>query len=491
LTASAAGGALTATGTYQYVAVYESTDETGTVHRSAPSLPKSVVIAAGQGTANVTVRTILDRRQNAAAPSRITLYRTASNGTIYYRLTAVGPTAALSFNDLASTVTFADTEADSTLTDNEILYTQGGGQLANYPMPPGPAVELHDTRIWAGADDGSVWFSKTLLAYEAAAFHPAMSIDTRGLGQPIAMVSAETAMVLFWREQIGYVYGQGPNDAGQGNGYTPVQLITGNTLGTSNPRSVVRTPVGIMFEASVGICILPPGGGVPLFVGARIEDKRAGQTIVGAEVLADRECVTFTCASGRLLNYWYTQNRWSWDETIVAFAAPTVVAVCMSDGRHTMVTDTDKLVRQTDATYYDATVLAGSANLFIPTTITTGWTAFDGLQGLVRLWDMWLLGVREDACDALMQIWVDRNDAGLGDAYGWSIALAQPTNKRPVELRAHMRTQQLEAMKFRIQDANSSGNATTGQGMTWTGVRIGWGGTGRGPRLGRGSAAVL
>jgi hypothetical protein len=477
-------GSMTPSGTYSYIAIYEHVDKNGTIHRSAPSPAKQVTLGAGDDSCSLSIRTLLWRAQ-VGADARIVVYRTAANGTVYYRLTAVGPTVAQSFCDAASTVAFVDTEADSTLTDNEILYTQGGAQLPNYPMPAGAAMDLHDGRVWVAGDDGAVWYSKELLPYEGAAFNPALTIDTRGLGQPVALCGLETLIVFFWRNAIGYVYGQGPNDAGQGGSYTGIQLISGNTIGCSNPASVVRTPVGVMFESESGIYALPPGGGLPQFIGARIEDKRSGQTIVGAQVLHDRECVAFTCRSGRILNFWYAQNRWSWDELPVGSGegSRAWLASCVSGGRHTALSTGDEVFRQADDVYLEE-------GEFVPTTITTGWIALDGLQGLVRIWNLYLLGVRDDGCDAQLTVWADRDDSGAGDVYDWDVDAIQGSDGGPVEARAHCRTQQLKAMKLRIVDSDESGNAVTGQGMTFTGIRIDWGGTGKGPRLGRESAVV-
>jgi hypothetical protein len=108
----------------------------------------------------------------------------------------------------------------------------------------------------------------------------------------------------------------------------------------------------------------------------------------------------------------------------------------------------------------------------------------------VRIWNLYLLGVRDDGCDAKLTVWADRDDSGAGDVYDWDVDAIQGSDGGPVEARAHCRTQQLKAMKLRIVDSDESGNAATGQGMTFTGIRIDWGGTGKGPRLGRESAVV-
>jgi hypothetical protein len=207
--------------------------------------------------------------------------------------------------------------------------------------------------------------------------------------------------------------------------------------------------------------------------------------------MTDRECVKFTCEDGVVLNYWYTQNRWSWDELVGGGegAGPLAMsAVCLSGGAHTILTSGDGgLFRQTDGVYVDE---FDGTDSFMPTTITTGWIALDGLQGLVRIWNLFLLGVKDDGCDAHMTVWVDRDDSGAGDVYEWVADEIQSADGGPVEARAHMRTQQLKAMKLSIADSDDSGDADSGQGMTWTGIRIDWGGTGKGPRLGRESAVV-
>lgn len=477
------GGALTLLATYQYVAVYEYTDAAGNLHRSPPSAPVSVTLAGTENAVNARVTTLLDH----GSVGRIVLHRTQASRTVLYRLTAQSSTTTTSraSNGLWRRI-IADEEADTGIADNQILYTQGGARLESYPMPCGGQTVIHKNRIWTLDEFGNIAMSNELVPLEAPSFSPFLIVETAGFGRPTAMVSMDSALLVFGDKKVGVIYGDGPNDAGQGGAFSQIQFIEGTPAGTSNPASVVKTPQGIMFDdAELGIHLLPYGGGVPQFVGARVEEVRGSSEIVGAHVLPDRECAAFTCANGVVLNFWYAQNRWSWDVLPEGDGEGSRAwrASCVSGGRHTVISTGSEPFRQADDLYLEE-------GEFVPTTITTGWMTFDGLQGLVRIWNLFLLGVRMDACEARLTVWVDRDDSGAGDVYDWNVDSIQGVDGGPVEARAHMRTQQLKAMKIRIVDHDEGGDAATGQGVTWTGLRIDWGGTGKGPRLGRESAVV-
>ena len=469
------GGGMDASKTYVYVAVYEYTDKTGQLHRSAPSTPVSVDLGGSDGTVDVRTRTLMDRDSD----SLIILYRTQGNGTTFQRLTqASGATAAQSRASTAPVFDYADGEADSQLADNPILYSNSGAQVENYPPPATYVYMLHGNRLWAVDEDGNIAFSKELIEGVGPAFNPGFTISTRVIGErPVALVSRDTHFVVFWPKAIGYVHGDGPNAAGAGGQFTVPQIIEGSPVGCSNVNSIVEMPKGIMFEdAALGIYLLPSGAGqVPIFVGARIESERTG-TIVGAELIKDREAVVFTQSDSKLLIYWYGQNKWSTSQL-----SPTdggspedIRATAIWNERHVVAFSGATLGRERlDDVFRDS--LSGSLADY-HRTITTGWISLEQMLRLARVWRFNLLGERVDGQSVRLNLYRDFNDS-LVESHVFTTS-----GSDPLILRAHVVNQKLKAIKVEIIDFAPEGNS----GATkWTAMQLEWGAKNRGPRVNR------
>jgi hypothetical protein len=265
----AAGGSLTSGTAYSYVAVYSHVDPLGHVARSAPTpIPVSATPSGGNLTVNVTVRTLALGARYALANSEvpnvtIDLYRSWSGGPYYF----VKSTA----NSTAPTVTIADAIADSTVSANPALYTSQGF-LSTWP-PSGARLQLvTPSRVYTvGWQENTVQASKLLIPTAPVEFTDDDSLRI-AIPEPITALSyMDGALIIFSATRIYVVTGDGPNDQGA-NGSFDVPRALPASIGCDNARSVVETPLGIMFGSSKTIYLLPRGFGAPLRVGDKIHD---------------------------------------------------------------------------------------------------------------------------------------------------------------------------------------------------------------------------
>jgi hypothetical protein len=156
-TMASAGGSVPA-GTYLYKVVFEWTDSKGNIYRSASSSPVSVTLGVAS---DVTVTfwhpqwaEAWRTTKGAAAGGQMYayLYRTKTNQTTYFKCVATAVACLKDAGTYGSSSlfgTFTDSETDTDLGDNELLYSNSG-VLDNAPMPPAFAMRsVLDWQPWA------------------------------------------------------------------------------------------------------------------------------------------------------------------------------------------------------------------------------------------------------------------------------------------------------------------------------------------------------
>jgi hypothetical protein len=310
--ASAAGGAMTSLGTYLYRTVLRAVDASGRVHRSAGSVSASVTIAAGQGTANVTLFNVRCPRGDYGGSYGAfyqEVYRrgpTAAGGTLYNKVGEVQMTAAG-----ADTLTFADTLSDASAAAGEVAYFSGN-VLENFNPPAHALLEVNGNRVGIVSAEypTEFWYSKEYKAGTGIGFNPLLKvvISGDGAGDITALAAMDGRFILLKRSAIYVLSGDGPNDLGQG-GFNAPQAVS-RTLGTVNPSSVFETPDGIIFEATSGGLWLLTRGLSLEYVGAPVEQYTIAEDVAGAAAVASLSTVRFVMPSGRCLEWDYHHKRW-------------------------------------------------------------------------------------------------------------------------------------------------------------------------------------
>lgn len=404
-TPSNVGGAFNDNGvnsTWNFVFTYEWTDAAGQIHRSAPSGIVTLYLPAGTtATGSIVFSTIphlwATNRQddlNAYVP-QVTLvgYRTAKNGTVYYRESPDAGSATTNNTPLGGTFTYTSTYSvtDAVLATNPLLYTTGG-ILPNVCPPSAPLMVTHRNRLWlGGADDPRViWYSKTFTPGEAVAFCDAFTLTVQDAGGVTAIASMDDYFIIFKRYAIYIVTGDGPDDSGNGSTLSAPRKVCSD-VGCINPNSVVLTPDGLMFASEVGLMILDRSLQVQ-YIGAGIEDSfRANPIITSAVLVGAQNEVRFTAtptvgsATGismvfnYLQKFWYTHQYYDGDKSQASASAAH--AVLSPSGVYTWVTPFGQIYTEKGETSGTA-YLDGST--WITMSIESAWMGRPDLAQRVR-----------------------------------------------------------------------------------------------------------
>lgn len=272
LTQATGGSGNIGVGTFKYKAVYEWTDLYGRRHRSAPSPPVSITVAASGTTVTARVSTT-DASQritsnNSGLYPNIILYRTVANGEKYQRTIAQASALSPSANCYVS---IADTTSDVAAAANEILYTDGG-VLPDDLAPSCRFMAKAEDRLWFGGlwDPSIIQCSKIIIPGEPIQCSDHASHQVALPGECTGLSYMDGQVIAFTLDAIYLVSGDGPNDQGIGSFQEPRALT--RSIGCIEYRSVVETNIGVMFQAQLGFYLIPRGFGSPVYVGAMIQD---------------------------------------------------------------------------------------------------------------------------------------------------------------------------------------------------------------------------
>lgn len=264
-------GSLTSSATYQWRAVIERVDSRGRRWRSAPSPIATLALGATDDTVALTAHAKVGLlRAKGTPPSAFVMhfYRTAANGSTFYRCT---PPQGAPSGSAAGEFTYSDILSDTLLTVREILYTDGG-VLPNDPPASCRFVAATEDRVWLAGlwETEQLQSSKILVPGEPPQFSdlPAFRVV---LPEPCTGIAVQDGVVVaFAKNGIYAIQGGGPNDQGQGAWDSP-RSITSST-GCITHHSILETSVGIFFQSEQGIELLPRGMGEPQFVGMPVQD---------------------------------------------------------------------------------------------------------------------------------------------------------------------------------------------------------------------------
>lgn len=379
-----AGGSGSISGTYQVVAVYEWMDAQGLIHQSSPS-PAVSVTASSAAYFNYTVASL--RVTSKATRVAVVFYRTIANQSVFYRVTSIAaPVLNDPTVDTVSAPSNADTTADTAL--------QGNAQLIFNPL--NPAAELPPL---AAPAPRYVWRYRNRVAMIPAenpyqwlyskAFVPGVPIEFNGqqLYQPVSQdggpltcgIEMDGFNVLFTATRVYQVAGDGPAPNGSSSDYGSAPQNVPSDVGCSNPRSLVLTPAGVMFQASggKGIYLLDRGMNVR-YIGDKVEAWN-GLTITAARLAPNSRRVVFFTNGGVALAYDYFIGKWSvWDNV-------NAVDATVFGGLITHLRPDGGVRQETPGQFTDA----GSPILI---GLTTSKIAFAGIGGFQRVYRFSVIG---------------------------------------------------------------------------------------------------
>lgn len=379
VTTIGSGGALSAQ-TYYYQVTYEWSDNNGNLFRSAPSIPVSIIVGSATSTNTINIPT-LRLTYKTANPVKIVLYRWSTAQQEYYQVTSI--TQPVLNNTTIDSVTITDTSADATILGNNLIYTTGG-VVEDVNPPACSALTLFQSRLWLvdSEDPNLLWFSKVVVEATPVEMSDLFTVfiapttGAQGSTGPItALSSMDDKLIIFKSDAIYYLNGSGPDNTGANGGFSDPVFIT-STVGCINPKSIVFTPQGLMFQSNKGIWILGRDLST-MYIGAPV-DKFNKYKINSALNIPGTNQVRFTLNNGTTLMYDYFYGQWG------TFVNVPAISSTLYQKLHTYINSFGQVFQENQNSYLD-----GANPVLI--SFTTSWMNLAGLQGFERAYFFYLL----------------------------------------------------------------------------------------------------
>lgn len=469
---------------YFYAFTYEWTDAQGNIHRSAPSVPVSIVTSGG-GTSTNTINVPTLRLTYKLAPNsvRIVGYRWSVAQQVYYQFTSIP--APIINDPSVDSIAITDTLADASILGNLIIYT-AGNVVENIGAPACSTLALYKSRmvLVTAEDKNLIWYSKQVIENVPVEFSNLFTIYTapttgaQGSTGPTRVLSAMDDKLLFFKEDAGYyITGNGPDNTGANNDFSDPTFIT-STVGTSNQQSLVMTPSGILFQSDKGIWILGRDLSTS-YIGAPVELYNSA-LVESAINIPGTNQVRFTLDNGVTLMYDYYFQQWGTFNNIPAISST------LYQGLHTYLNKLGQVFQETPDQYLD------NSNPVL-LSFTTSWLNLAGLQGYQRAFFFYLLGEYFSPHKLQCLIAYDYNPAPIqgtlimptnfAPTYGGPESNGQNTvygNGTPYggpsaveDWRVFLDKQRCTAFQITVQEVyDASLGVTAGAGLTLSGINL-------------------
>lgn len=367
---------------YFYQVVYEWTDAQGNIHRGAPSIPVSALLA---GTGEVVLNIPTLRLTYKVTPNqvRIVIYRWSTAQQNYYQVTSVS--SPILNNPAVDSITYTDTQADSSIIGNNIIYTTGG-VVENIAAPATSIISLYKSRLMLvdAEDRNLIWYSKQVIESTPVEMSDLFTIfvaPTSGAqgstGEITAAAPLDDKFIPFKENAIYYITGNGPDNTGANNDFSEPVFITA-TVGCEDQQSIVFTPQGLLFRSDKGIWLLGRDLSTQ-YTGAPVEAFN-GEAVISSINVPGQNQVRFTLESG--------------------------TSSTLYQGLHTVLNDAGDVLQETPDQYVDGNL--GTMLMFdyyygqwgqfevspgpVLLSFVTSWINLSGLQGFQRAYFFYLLG---------------------------------------------------------------------------------------------------
>lgn len=463
-----AGGSLTALGTYQYVAVYEWTDSTGKMHRSAPSLPSSITLTGGNQRVTVSLQTSQALPPTWKSGVNVRFYRTETLGTLFYSI----------IDQPVYGATWLDTAADTAIRSNQLLYTTGG-VLENNTLDRVRMVTVFKNRVFALCDDG-IFYSKKFEEGRPTEFSLLFNIPIESSGGAVTAIAAlRDKFIIFKKDRIYYVTGEGPDDTGIGQLFSVPQALD-YMGGCFAPTSVAELGDAVMFKSRTEFLLLTADLQV-VAIGSDADFFLNESTTVYGVQLVTRDMEVRFQLSDKMLIYNQFTKQWSVNPTY------NNLSVCLAKNDVILVNSSGAPYKEDKTTWKD-----GSS--FVELRAMTGWINLEMIQGYQRVWRMSLLcrfysnhtlkvNVYYDylpkIVDTFSFVADSSNLAAFSDSNLFS---ASPYAGSGVAYRFRMKpqVQKCSAIRFEIYDESQAG---LGQSLDLVGIQLELGVKGMSPKL--------
>jgi hypothetical protein len=484
---SVTGEAVTATsgpgltGRYNYIVVYEHIDSRGQWHISNVSDPVTVSPTTQWVQLTISVLQVTNRIDptsntfDAASQVRIAVYRTTGDGgttgTVYYRVSGLEQINSVD----TESIQIVDTRDDSYVSTNPTLYTQPGipnTAQAKVNPPPLSCLIQHGDRL-VGCDGKNIWYSGQATEGEAPWFADLFQFPVEPGGNITALASMDGSLVIFKRNAIYFVDGSGPADNGAGGDFASPQAIS-TEVGCIEPRSIVVTSDGIMFQSLRGIELLTRARSVATYFGQPVEGELSARPIVTSAVLDEAKGrVFFSLAdsngatSGSFVVWDMVNQVWT-IETTGEQAVKDSIMWGQNVGTvpvRTWLSSSGAIWQESTSSYLDA------GTNWVPSVLTTPWI-HSGLVGYQLIVRAILLAQAATGHDLTIEVSYDYSDTPT-DSKTWTAAEISSFATSREQLEIGFTQPECTAFQLRVSDATpSSGSVGTGQGAVLIGLQV-------------------
>lgn len=418
-------------GTYLYTMTYQWVDATGQLHESSPSDPVEV---QHSGSKQIILLGSYLKITNRTDNIFISIYR-SNDGILYYQLPGSGYLSSLINNKSQNTFAFIDNNSQTSLEGRPLLYTVGG-EVNNACPPACTFVGVYKRRLIAvpSEDSNSIWFSKDIIPPTAGAIGTPVnfanefvkSVDEKG-GPITGTIQLDDKLLIFKKDTISVMVGEGPANNGLQDDFTTPQLIVSDT-GCLYGRSLVIMPLGAMFQSPKGWYLCDRSLSVS-YIGAPVENYNA-LMCNSADLMVDRNEVWFTSNTYAFVyNYYF--NQWS---LIYIQGADA----CIYQNRWLGVNFNS---------IYKENFTFQRNGVGYPMYLRTGWISLAQVQGFQRIYRMLIMGDYKSRHKLQVQVSYNFNNAITQTS-----TITASSGIPPYQWQVYLAQQKCTAIRFIIQD---------------------------------------
>jgi len=473
ITLTPGGGGSMSAQQYYYQVTYEWTDAQGNLHRSAPSIPQEATLGGSSVTLIIPTLRVTQKKE-----VRIVVYRWSVAQQAYYQVTSI--TAPLMNDPTVDSITYLDTQADSSILGNQLIYTTGG-VIENVAAPACTHMCLFKSRLFLidAEDENVIWFSKQVIEavpVETSDLFTIFAAPSQGsqanTGGAKVLAALDDKLIVFKSQAAYYVTGSGPDNTGAQNDFSDPVIISA-TVGCANPQSLVLIPNGLMFQSDKGIWLLGRDLSTT-YIGSNVEKYNNIKIISAVNVSKDNQ-VRFSLADGTMLMYDYFYGLWG------TFTNLPAESGTMFQNLHTYVDQFSRVFQESPGKYLD-----GSKPVLL--SFKTGWFSLAGLQGLERAYFFQLLGryitphtltvgIAINYINSVLQTVVihpDNFTPNYGDAPGpYGAEDTYGGIPDPEQWRIFFETQKVESFQLTVsENYDASFGVQPGAGLTLSGINL-------------------
>lgn len=478
-------GAMTSLGVYTYYILYQWFDAKGNISRSASAVTSVTMGAADDtvtlGIENLSCTTKQDPENGFNPPVTIQIYRNQNGGSTFYQLQS--DSAAIANDPQTYSQNYVDVASDVSLPTLGFTgagfgqWPFAGGQVEGYCPGAMQKIVAYNQRLFAIGDDRrTLIFSTALVGGEQPRFSDEFRIAGPGI---MTGLEVQDGVLYIWTQDAIYrLAGQGPNEQATQTDFGPPQIVS-SAGGCIEPRSIVKTHMGILFQSANGIQILGRSG-EPQYIGAAVEDYLlANPVITSATFLPHRTEVRFECQPtvasttgvtlvyNFMFNAWSTFTRYDTDASLADAAAQSSVVV---DDTFYWSTPAGAVFQENnDATATNAFTDNGH---WVTLSVTSARAKAQGLDGWARWQYALVFCERVSPHDLIITIQTEQDQLETQTKTFTSTEMAQWTTELQ-EAEVQIGSQKSPYCQITIADAAPTGEPYgTGQGGTFLNLQI-------------------